>query len=137
MHNYKVGDKVEILGRKEPPRSWARRCMPEDVSFLDASDELPNPDMAIWTPVTVDHVYHDEVVVFWADKENSWSVSADDIAQFLRPLVEKPIITISMATSCVECHTSFMYPVEHNCDEGRLCYGCKTTKAWKYTNLRG
>ncbi len=136
MNNYKVGDKVEILGRKST--QYFVGCMPKDVHFLDEGDGIPSPDESIWTPVTIYRITDSVILVGWLNDEDTWYVTKKEAPRFLRPLnsVQEVVVPSNMATSCVECHTTFMYPVEHNCDEGRLCYGCKTTKAWKYTNLR-
>ena len=37
-----------------------------------------------------------------------------------------------MAHSCLECKTQFMYPVEYNLPQGRLCFSCKSQYGWKY-----
>jgi hypothetical protein len=135
MDNYKIGDKVEILGRKST--EYFVDCMPKDVLFMDEGDAMPSPDESIWTPVTIYKITSSEILVSWASEEHTWYVTKKEAPRFLRPFgAALHKVTSNMATSCVECHTTFMYPVEHNCDQGRLCYGCKTTKAWKYTNLR-
>lgn len=131
--DYKVGEQVEILGRRTTGSSYPK-YMPRNVQFCDHG-ELPSEEERVWTTVTVCEVTNDDISVFWQNEDYSWLVYDE---RFVRPITkQEEISAINMATSCVECHESFMYPVEHNCDQGRLCWGCKTTKAWKYTNLRG
>lgn len=140
MSNYKVGDKVEILGKKVPGPCFPG-VSPEGIVFMDYHDRLPTQSESVWTPVKVVDVYSNgDILVAWKDDDHTWMVYEENIPRFIRPLnsVQQEVaVSPSMATSCVECHTTFMYPVEHNCDQGRLCYGCRTTKAWKYSNLRG
>jgi len=138
MHNYKVGDKVEILGKKVP-NSHYHQYSPEGVVFMDYYDNPPAESESTWTPVKIIKV-NSGLLVAWKNDNHAWRVEGDKIPLFIRPLnsVQQEVaVPPSMATSCVECHTIFMYPVEYNCDQGRLCYGCKTTKAWKYSNIRG
>jgi len=138
MHNYKVGDKVEILGRKVSGYHRYSPESPDGVAFMDYYDSLPTESESVWTPVKIIKVINSSLLVAWKDDNHAWRVEGDKIPLFIRPLNSaQEAASSGMATSCVECHTTFMYPVEHNCDQGRLCYGCRTTKAWKYSNLRG
>lgn len=134
---YKVGDRVEILGRfrtSDDEDRW-KHYMPDNIIFMDQDEDLPEPSKRVWVAVTVYAVYSDETVIFWKNEDYTWIIQEDDVARFLRPL-DKVQSQIATATSCVECHESFMYPVEYNCDQGRVCFGCKSTYAWKYPSLK-
>lgn len=39
---------------------------------------------------------------------------------------------VKLYSSCVECKEVFIYPVEANCAEGRVCYSCRSSYGWKY-----
>lgn len=55
--------------------------------------------------------------------------------EVVRPINHKPTIvkpSSVLHSFCAECKDVFIYPVEANCAEGRVCYSCRSSYGWKY-----
>ncbi len=135
-HSYKVGDKVEIAGYKTE-HAMVLTC-PPGIKFYDIGCSIESSDIVCWTEVTVRSMDSaGSIFVFWRNPGRDWLVEYYDVDRFIRPIninVQAQIITADMATSCINCHEGFMYPVEHNVKGGRLCFSCNSTSRWKYTS---
>ncbi len=138
-HSYKLGDRVEIAGKKVSSHSYSG-YMPYDVLFLDVgSAQLPPPDVLVWTKVTIGDIAGRTIGIYWKDDSCLWFVHYSVVDLYLRP-IGSDTVTVStnqmvMATNCLECGTGFMYPVEYNHPNGRVCYSCKKDYRWKYPDV--
>lgn len=118
--------------------NWYRRPSP----WIEIAGLNIDPDTIIWVDVIVQDISSpwsigsDVKVHHYQDVNCEWWVSAEMVEAHLRPhpssIKKQLTATIPMATSCLECRTQFMYPVEYNHAQGRLCFSCKGTYAWKW-----
>lgn len=128
VSNYTIGQEVEVIcerlsgGTYNPYRSILPSPMFEtdEWEIADIKDIQPHFKLSIY-------------VVFRSDKllpGACWVAP-----EVVRPINHKPSIVKPSAvlhSFCAECKDVFIYPVEANCAEGRVCYSCRSSYGWKY-----
>lgn len=138
QHNYKVGDHVLIAVQRNvlPAGDWFLSPAPYDMYAAVPND----PE---WQEVVVSKIktLSTQLVLQVSnltDSDCSYWIVKTDFDKRIKPLTSAAAMvtsTIGLATSCVNCHEGFMYPVKHNVKGGRLCYSCKQIYSWKYASL--
>lgn len=120
---YQVGDKVEVL--------TAADGSPYTFPHVEIETDR-------WVETEIlDIDPYDKKLTYWVSGKE---VNSDPYwvhESLIRPLsssATKP--SPALHHHCVECKEVFLYPVEANCVEGRLCFSCRSSYGWKYQILK-
>ena len=112
---YQVGDKVEVL-RAGDGSIYANPRIKIETDRWVATEIL---DVDLYN------------LTYWVRNEDYGPYWVHE--SLIRPLSSS---SSTLHHHCVECKEVFLYPVEANCAEGRVCFSCRSSYGWKYQILK-